>query len=53
MQKIYMNGTKKRCVDKINLDKKGSPIWELCKKAAYILNEHLYWTPSNEKEIKI
>ena len=53
MQKIYMNGTRKRCMDKINLDRKGSLIWELCKKDAYILNEHLYWTLGNGKEIKI
>ena len=26
---------------------------ELCKKSANILKEHLYWTPGNEKEIKI
>ena len=53
MQKNNLNGTRKRCVDKINLDIKGSSIWELCKKAGYILNECLYWTPGNGKEIKI
>ena len=53
IQKKYLNGTRKRCVDNINMDRKGSPIWELCKKIAQILTEKLKWTPSNGKAMKI
>ena len=35
------------------MDRKGSPIWELCKNVAHILTEKLKWTPGNSKAIKI
>ena len=53
MQKKYMDGTRKRCVDKINIDRKGLSVWELCKSVVHIISERMYWTPRNEKEIKI
>ena len=53
VQKKYLNGIKKRCVDNINMDRKGSSIWDLCKNIAHILIEQLKWTPGNDKAIKI
>ena len=53
MQKKYLNGTRKRCVENVNHDRKGYLICELCKKPTFILNERLYWIPSNGKKINI
>ena len=44
-----MNGDRRRCVETIEQNRKGMPIWELCNKVMYILQDQLYWTPVNEK----
>ena len=38
LQNKYMNGSRKICMEKVNQDRKGSPFWDLCKKATFILN---------------
>ena len=37
----------------INTSRVGSPIWDLCKKAAYIIQDNIYWIAGNDKRIKI
>ena len=53
LQKKYLNGSRKRCMEKVNQDRKGSPIWDLCKKATFILNDHLYLILGSGKQKKI
>ena len=42
LRKKYMKGARKRCVVELPLTRNGSPIWILCKKAAYIIKNQLY-----------
>ena len=51
--KKYMKEARKIYVDEYPLTGKGSPIWNLCKKAAYIIKNHLHWLPRNGKQIRI
>ena len=53
IQKKYTTGTRKRCLDNINMERKGLPILELCKSMAHIITKKLIWTPGNDKNIKI
>ena len=48
-----MNGTRRICEDKIDQDKNGTPIWDLCKKAMYIIHDHLYWILGSGKQKKV
>ena len=48
-----MNGTRRRCVDKIDQDRNGTPIWDLCKMVEYIFQDHPYWIPRSGKQIKV
>ena len=52
-RKKYMKGARKRCVDEYPLRGKGFPIWILCKKASHIIKNHLHWSPTNGKQIRI
>ena len=51
--KKYMKGARKRCVNEYPLIEKGSPIWILCKKVSHIIKNHLHWSPTNGKQIRI
>ena len=53
LRKKYMKGARKRCVDEYPLTGKGSPIWNLCKKATHIIKNNLHWSPKNGKQIRI
>ena len=53
LHKKYMSSDRRRCADTIDQGKKGTTIWELCKKAANILHDQLYWIPGSGKKIKI
>ena len=49
LQKKNMNGTRRRCMDKIDHDINGTPIQDLCNRALYIIQDHLYWIPGSGK----
>jgi len=51
--KKYFRGTRKRCVENPPIEPKGSPIFNLCKKAIDHFIPHLTWVPGNGKQIKI
>ena len=53
LQKKYMPCTRIKCVENINTSRDGSPIWDLCKKAAYIIQDNIHWTTGNGKRINI
>ena len=42
----------KKSMDKIDQDRKGTPIWDLCKREKFILQDHLHWIPRSGKHIK-
>ena len=48
LQKKYMAS-----IENVDMRKVGSPVWELCKKSAYLIQENLYWEPGNKIYIKI
>ena len=48
-----MNGTRRRCMDKIDQDINGTPSLDLCKREMYIIQYHLYWIPGSGKPIKV
>jgi hypothetical protein len=51
--KKYFRGTRKRCVENPCRETKGSPIYNLCRKAIDHFTPHLTWVPGNGKKIKI
>jgi hypothetical protein len=51
--KKYFRGTRKRCIENPCRETKGSPIYNLCKKAMDLFTPHLTWVPGNGKKIKI
>jgi hypothetical protein len=51
--KKYFIGIRKRCIENPCRETKGSPIYNLCKKAMDLFTPHLTWVPGNRKTIKI
>ena len=47
----YFPGSRLRCLEGDNVKKKGSPIFNLCKKSLSHFTEKLYWIPGNGKSI--
>ena len=48
-----MTCTRRKCVENIDTSRFGSPIWDVCKKAAYIIQDSIHWIVGNGKRIKI
>ena len=48
-----MTCTRRKCGEDIDTNRVGSPIWDLYKKATYIIQDNIYWTAENGKQIKI
>ena len=48
-KKKYITGTRRKCVENLDTNIVGSPIWDLCKKAAYIIQYNIHWTTGNGK----
>ena len=53
LQKNYMIGDRKRCIEAIDQSRKGTHVLELCKKVTYIIHDQIYWILGSAKQVKI
>ena len=53
LRKKYFTGTRKRCLDSQPPSRRGSQVYNLCKKALEAFKRDLYWIPGNGKSIKV
>ena len=53
LSKKYMTSTRRKCGVDIDTNRVGSPIWDLYKKATYIIQYNIHWIAGNGKRIKI
>ena len=53
LRKKYLNGNRDRRLTFIPNNQNVSPIWKLCQKSAFIIQDDLQWATGNGRKIQI